>query len=184
MSFKGRIDIITGCMFSGKSTECIRLINRYKALGKRILAVNHSLDIRYNKNAISTHSNMSINCISIDNLDKLIEDAKYDYKNIDVILIEEAQFFNGLFKFVTNAADKDNKIVIVSGLDGDSERNEFGDIIKLIPHCDTITKLHALCSICNDGTPASFTKRLTKNNNQILVGVKEFIPVCRKHYLK
>ena len=179
----GRIDIIMGCMFSGKSTEIIRLINRYKALDKKILIVNHSKDIRYKKDSISTHSNINIDCISIEHLHTIKSDTKYEYTSKDVIVIEEAQFFNNLYEFVLTAAEKDNKIIILAGLDGDSNRNEFGDIIKLIPKCDSVVKLHALCSICKDGTLAPFTKRLVDNKDQIFIGIDEFIPVCRYHYL-
>jgi len=179
----GRIDLITGCMFSGKSTEIIRLINRYKALDKKILIINHSSDTRYQQNSISTHSNININCFSTDNLEIIKSDPKYNYISTDVIVIEEGQFFQDLYHFALNSADIDNKIVIIAGLDGDSNREEFGDIIKLIPKCDNITKLHALCSICKDGTLAPFTKRLVNDDKQILVGVSEFIPVCRNHYL-
>jgi len=179
----GRIDLITGCMFSGKSTEIIRLINRYKALDKKILIINHSSDTRYNENSISTHSNININCFSTDNLKSIKTDPQYNYNLADVIVIEEGQFFKDLYNFALNGADKDNKVIIIAGLDGDSNREEFGDIIKLIPKCDSITKLHALCSICKDGTLAPFTKRLVNDENQVLVGVSEFIPVCRKHYL-
>jgi len=180
----GKIDLIIGCMFSGKSTEIIRLINRYKALDKQILIVNHSSDTRYKNNCISTHSNINVNCISITNLNDLKCDNKYKYNSIDVIVIEEGQFFNGLYEFTMEACEKDNKIIIIAGLDGDSNREEFGDIIKLIPKCDNVTKLHALCSICKDGTLAPFTKRLVENNSQVLIGVNEFMPVCRYHYLK
>ena len=184
MKHIGRIDIIMGCMFSGKSTEIIRLINRYKALDKKILIVNHSNDKRYKKDSISTHSNINIDCISIDNLDNIKKVSKYEYSSKDVIVIEEAQFFSKLYEFVLDSAEKDNKIIILAGLDGDSNRNEFGDIIKLIPKCDSVVKLHALCSICKDGTLAPFTKRLVENTSQVLVGVSEFIPVCRAHFLK
>ena len=181
----GRIDIIIGSMFSGKSTELIRLINRYKVLGKKILVVNHKLDKRYSENSISTHSNMVIECVSIENLNEINDKDKYlkEYKNCEVLVIEEAQFFKDLYNIVIEAADIDNKIVIVAGLDGDSNRSEFGDILKLIPKCDSVKKLHALCVKCKDGTSASFTKRLIKNNSQIYIGVSEFIAVCRYHYL-
>ena len=68
----GRIDLITGCMFSGKSTEIIRLINRYKALDKKILIINHSNDTRYQQNSISTHSNINISCFSTDNINSCL----------------------------------------------------------------------------------------------------------------
>jgi len=176
----GRIDIIMGCMFSGKSTEIIRLVNRYKALDNKILTINHISDSRYKQNSIVTHNKVSLDCTS---LNSLCDVNKMDiYNSLDVIVIEEAQFFDDLYEFVLNAADNDNKIILIVGLDGDSNRNEFGDIIKLIPKCDTVKKLHALCSVCKDGTLACFTKRLVDNKEQVLIGVNEFIPVCRYHY--
>jgi len=180
----GRIDIIIGSMFSGKSTELIRRINRYKVLGKKILVINHKLDQRYSENSISTHSNISLECLSIHKLNDINENEEYkqEYNACEVLVIEEAQFFEDLYDVVVKAADVDNKIVIVAGLDGDSNREEFGDILKLIPKCDSVKKLHALCVKCKDGTSASFTKRLVKNNSQIYIGVSEFIAVCRYHY--
>ena len=181
----GRIDIIIGSMFSGKSTELIRRINRYKVLGKKILVINHRLDKRYSESSISTHSNMMLECLSLEKLGDINTNEKFlkEYNSCEVLVIEEAQFFEDLYDVVVKAADIDNKIVIVAGLDGDSNREEFGDILKLIPKCDSVKKLHALCVKCKDGTAASFTKRLVKNNSQIYIGVSEFIAVCRYHYL-
>ena len=181
----GRIDIITGCMFSGKSTELIKIINKYKILNKEIIAINHSKDDRYGKNSIITHNKLKVECISIDSLMKIKTNKEYGYDRCDVIVIEEAQFFEDLYNFVIDAADKDHKIVIVAGLDGDSNREIFGDILRLIPLCDTITKLSALCVVCQDGTPANFSKRIVDIKGQELIGSnKEYIPVCRKHYLE
>ena len=73
----GRIDIIIGSMFSGKSTELIRRINRYKVLGKKILVINHKLDQRYSENSISTHSNMSLECISLHNLKDINDNEEF-----------------------------------------------------------------------------------------------------------
>ena len=177
----GRIDAIMGCMFSGKSTEIIRLINRYKALDKKILIVNHSSDTRYNENSISTHSNINISCHSTEDLTTLKTDEKYNYNSTDVIVIEEGQFFENLYEFAVQAADIDNKVVIVAGLDGDSNREEFGDIIKLIPKCDSVVKLHALVPICKDGTLTCFTNVLLKIN-QKSCGSKRIYPICRYHF--
>jgi thymidine kinase len=185
MKNSGRIDVIIGSMFSGKSTELIRRINRYKVLNKNILVINHKLDKRYSENSISTHSNIKLECLSLDTLSEINTNDEYmkEYNDCDVLVVEEAQFFTDLYDFVVNSADNDNKIVIVAGLDGDSNREEFGDILKLIPKCDTVKKLHALCVKCNDGTLACFTKRLVKNDSQIYIGVSEFVAVCRYHYL-
>ena len=119
MSHKGgSINIIIGCMFSGKSTETIRLIRRYKTMGnKNILVINNALDTRYGESVISSHDKVQMKCLSLKNLNDIKEDE--EYLNSDVIFIEEGQFFKDLFDFVTNAADIDNKTVYVTGLDGD-----------------------------------------------------------------
>ena len=181
MSNYGRIELIIGCMWSGKSTELIRQAKRYSSINKKILIINHESDERYGKNVVSTHDSEQITCISVNSLKHIFDIT--DYKFIDIILIDEAQFFQDLYNFANKAANEDNKILIISGLDGDFKRNQFGDIIKLIPHAEKVTKLNALCNICNDGSIASFTHRKIKNNNLNLVGGQdEYMPVCRFHY--
>ena len=181
----GEGHIITGCMFSGKSSKTYSLIKKYQLLGKKILVFNHTLDnTRYEENCLSTHDNINIPCISITSFENIKSQNKYDYNLVDVIIIEEAQFFDkSIIDFVKEALDVDSKIVIITGLDGDSERNNFGFIHNLIPYCESYTKLHALCLKCKDGTKASFTKCLEVKSGQILVSSKAFIPVCRFHYL-
>lgn len=179
----GKINIIIGCMFSGKSTETIRIIKRYKNLNTyNLLVINNYKDNRYGDSVISSHDLEKVESLALSNLSLIKNDIRYIKAN--VIFIEEAQFFSDLFNFVTNAADKDNKEVYVIGLDGDYLRQPFGDIVRLIPHAENIKKLKALCLSCNDGTEACFTKRIVKDNNQELVGSTEsYIAVCRKHYI-
>lgn len=182
----GRIELIIGPMYSGKSSELIKIANRYKIINKNILAVNHTLNNRYNTNNISTHDNNILqDCIKIDKLTLLEKDYYSQYKKADIIFIEELQFFTDAYDFVINAADKHNKIIIAAGLNGDFKRNPFDSIVKLIPHADKITKLSALCKYCSDGTFAHFSKLIDNNNseNQILVGgLEKYEAVCRKHY--
>jgi len=99
----------------------------------------------------------------------------------DVILINEGQFFGDLYITVLDMLSK-NKKVYVCGLDGDFERQKIGQILDLVPYCDKVTKLTSLCSICRDGTPGIFSLRLTDDTSQILIGVDNYIPVCRKCY--
>ena len=178
----GSITLIIGCMFSGKSTEIMRLIKRYKILKKQILIINHVSDQRYATSSISTHDQQQIECEMVAVLKPLKQTEKY--RESEVIVIEEAQFFTDLFDFATQAADNDNKIIIVAGLSGDFNRNPFGDIQRLIPHAENISKLSALCVTCGDGTLAHFSKRIdTNNKDQTLVGTtSEYIAVCRKHF--
>lgn len=179
----GKINIIIGCMFSGKSTETIRIIKRYQNLSTyKLLVINNSIDNRYGESVISSHDKLQLDCLALKELNSIKE--QNIYKESDVIFIEEAQFFNDLFEFVTNAADNDDKEVYIIGLDGDYLRKPFGDICRLIPHAENIKKLNALCLLCNDGTEASFTKRLTDNYKTELVGSTEsYMAVCRKHYI-
>jgi thymidine kinase len=102
-------------------------------------------------------------------------------RNADVILINEAQFFDDLYVCVNDML-KENKKIFVSGLDGDFERKKFGQILDLFPLCDKITKLTSLCSLCKNGEPGIFSMRLNKDKTQMLIGSDNYIPVCRSCY--
>ena len=174
------LHIILGCMYSGKSTELLKIINYYRILEKNLFIINHKLDNRYGTNSIISHDKKSFpsnNCLT------LMENIQTDtYHTCDVIIIEEAQFFEDLKVFVELSL-MNNKPIYVAGLDGDSFMKPFGQILDLIPLCDSIKKLSALCVICKDGTPANFTKRIVENQEQKLIGSFEsFIPVCRVHH--
>lgn len=175
----GRVEIVIGCMFSGKSTELIRRISRYEAIGHQTLIVNHLLDTRTGK-SVKTHSNQERIAMKTNTLLGIMN--KPSYKNSKVIGIDEAQFFTDLYEFVIES-EKDNKIIIIAGLDGDSDRKPFGQILQCIPLCDEIIKLTAMDMVSKDGTPAIFTKRIVKNNKQVLVGAQDyFMAVSRLNY--
>ena len=176
----GKLELIIGNMFSGKTTEIIRRINKEKSINKRILVINYIDDNRYTTDtpSIISHDNLKVNCIKVKKLEEI------NVNNYDSFFIDEAQFFEDLYSFVLLLVDVKNKHVIVSGLDGDSFRNPFGDIIKLIPLCDTVDKLTAYCNKCNNGTPAPFSKKLIIDQRVINIGGDDkYIPVCRNHYL-
>jgi thymidine kinase len=178
MSFK--LEIILGPMFSGKSTELLRRTSRYEAIGKKIFIINHSNDTR-TTNFVKTHSNITKIAVKTDKLMSLVE--LVDFKESDIIGIDEAQFFEDLYEFIIYIENTD-KIVIISGLDGDYQRKPFGKILYCIPLCDTVTKLSAMCMKSKDGTPAIFSKRIINKNDQTLVGDKDtYIAVNRSHYL-
>jgi thymidine kinase len=177
----GRLELIIGNMFSGKSTELIRRLNREKSINKKIMIINYAFDNRYSNNSIATHDNNSIECLKLEKL------SDFDKKLIvfyDSFFIDEGQFFPDLYDFVKYVVDISNKHVVVSGLDGDSNRNTFGQMIKLIPICDTVDKLQAYCNKCNNGTYGPFSKRVDSNSLALIDigGSNKYIPVCRKHY--
>ena len=173
-----RIEIILGSMYSGKSTELIRRLSCYDAIKLPTLLINHDFDIRTG-NSIKTHSNLLRNAIKTDCLMSLVETP--EYIDAEVIGIDEAQFFVDLLDFVKYSELK--KTIIISGLDGDYNRKPFWQILECIPLCDSVVKLKAMDMVFNNGTPGIFTKRITKNDNILLIGANEhYISVCRKNY--
>jgi thymidine kinase len=174
------LTVILGCMFSGKSTELLRRVRRLECIGKKILVVNHKTDNRYTKHdKVVTHCTDSMDCVKTTSL--LHITGHDNYKNTDTIAIDEAQFFPDLYQFVLTEL-KQNKTVIVSGLVSDFQCNPIGDILRLLPHADDTVRLYALCSMCNNGTRAAFTKRLTNDKQQVLIGTDQYAAVCRNHF--
>jgi len=101
---------------------------------------------------------------------------------VDVICINEGQFFENLVVFCTGMCNI-GKEIYVCGLDGDYLKRPFGEILNLVPHCDTVTKMYALCMNCRNGTKACFTKKISNSNSLIEIGSSEiYMPVCRKCY--
>ncbi len=167
-------------MFSGKSTELIRLVNRYHSIGKKVLVVNHVADDRYTEeSSVMSHSGQKITCLKVKHLAELEHSEQPE-----VIAIDEAQFFDDLIEQVMHFVEDLEITVIVAGLSGDYQRNPFGNILQLIPKCDRLIYTQAYCSSCKDGTHASFTKRITDEKGQKVVGdEKKYAAVCRKCYI-
>ena len=171
-----------GPMFSGKSTELLRQVKRYKSIGMNVLLINHTNDIRTG-DSIKTHDNCKHTALKINNLMTLVDNNML--KDTNVIAIDEAQFFSDLKQFILSI-EKKNVILYIAGLDGDSNRNPFGQILECIPLCDTVVKLRALDMIeCDGNTKAPFTLRLTnKTKTQIQIGAEDtYKAVSRKNYL-
>lgn len=176
------LEVILGCMYSGKSTELIRRIRKHQAIKTKVLVVNHLSDNRYStRDTTTTHSGDSVKAIKLTN----IKDVTKYLDDCSVIAIDEAQFFNGLYDMVIHLVEDVGKHVIVAGLSGDYKRKLFGEVHLLIPMADKLMLSVAYCSICKDGTSATFTRKIDGNkcNNVIDVGSTEkYIAVCRKHY--
>jgi thymidine kinase len=191
---KAYLEIITGPMFSGKTSKLLEIYKQCIFCNIPVAVINHSLDTRYHEEMLSSHDKMMIPCIQTKtisiiwyykNLDETI-DEKIGYnhlalRNADVILINESQFFEDLYDCVIDML-KENKKIFVSGLDGDFERKKFGQILDLFPLCDKVTKLTAICSLCKNGQPGIFSLRLNKEKSQMLIGIDNYIPVCRICY--
>jgi len=177
----GRIEIILGCMFSGKSTELIRRISKYEAILVNTVILNHVLDTRIDEDAVKTHSGHIRKAVKLDHLIPWIDTD--EYKEAEIIGIDEAQFFPDLLDFI-KLSEKDNKIIIIAGLDGDFKREPFGQILSCIPLCDEVVKLNAMDMISKDGTSAIFSKRIISDEEQTSVGAEDkYVAVFRYNYL-
>ena len=174
----GEIQLIIGPMFSGKTTELMRRIRRYAISGKKTAIIKYYADTRYSDNkSLVTHDNFAynINVISVISLN----DANID--DYDIVGIDEGQFFSELYNFCCKNADL-GKIIIIAALNGNSNRETFGEVINLVPMAESIKKLNAICLDC--GNEATFSHRIVTNNNEVLIGGTEsYKPLCRKCYI-
>lgn len=179
------LDIVLGPMWAGKSSFIIGKIRRYRAIGWDVLVLANPLDNRYGTQVVSSHDKEQVSALAVGDLSTVYDDPLY--KKARLLVIEEAQFYKGLYAFVKTAVERDEKHVVCVGLDGDAERNPFGEILRLIPLCDNVEKIKSLCAECGDGTPALFSHRRIHSDtqSQIQVGAEEtYVPLCRKHFLQ
>jgi thymidine kinase len=199
----GYLELISGPMFSGKTSKLLNLYKQFKFCAIETLVINHADDsMRYSATELSTHDQTMIPCIMVDSLSSLInlnndEDKQTNMNDLNkqitfsefnkykVILINEIQFFsNEALEWIKTAVDKYNKQVYVCGLDGDFQRNNFGNWLEtLIPFCDNHLKLYSYCSNCKN-KKAIFTHRKTDEIAQKIIGSDCYIPVCRTCYIK
>lgn len=171
------LHLILGSMFSGKSTELTRRVDRLVAVGIRCLVVNHTNDTRVAGNYVQTHSGKRTEAKKTDDLLLL------DVRAYDAIAIDEAQFFSNLRAAVMLMVEKHGKHVIVAGLSGDYQRNPFGEILDLVPLADDVQFKRALCARCqHPDKAASFTKRVS-NETELVSVASQYIAVCRHCYL-
>ncbi len=180
------LHLIIGPMFAGKSTELIRQFKLHKFMGRRILVVNHSWNQRYGSTSVTTHDSSIIEHEHVMTSEFLNDIYSYpDFKNFDVILVEELQFFTDAFDVITNLVETHHKTLICSGLDGSAERKPMGDVLRLIPYSDTTIKIHALCKKCRDGTPGIFSSRINEHTQDVDVGSDDkYEALCRTHFLQ
>ena len=179
----GSIKIILGPMFSGKTTSLIREFREWSSINKKPLCINYIKDDRYGnvcENNMYNHNLLSVKCTYVSNLKDVDESLVKDH---DVILVNEGQFFTDLVESCKKWAEEFNKNVVVSGLDGDYQRETFGDILKLIPYADSVEKLNAFCAICANGKRAPFTFRKTKETEQVVIGSSNYVALCRDCYI-
>jgi thymidine kinase len=175
----GWIEVITGCMFSGKTEELIRRLRRAQIAKQQVKIFKPKIDTRFGDDSIVSHSEQSLPSIQV----KDINDALELSNDAHVIGIDEAQFFSeDIVNVCTELADK-GKRVIVAGLDQDYRGVPFEPIPHLLAIAEYITKSLAICVAC--GNPADKTQRKTTSSERVIVGASDIYEArCRKcHYI-
>lgn len=175
----GWIEVIAGCMFSGKTEELIRRLRRAKIAKLNVKIFKPKIDNRYSMGDIVSHSEQSMPSILVENAKEIL-----DYvENAQVIGIDEAQFFNQDLIDVCNQLANEGKRVIVAGLDQDYRGIPFDPMPQLLAIAEYITKTLAICVNC--GNPADKTQRKVVSSERVLVGAADSYEArCRKcHYI-
>ena len=178
----GYLEIILGPMWSGKTSALLKIYRQYSFCKSKICVINYEADTRYSRTMLSTHDKEMIPCILGVSMEEIMKNHKDEIENSDVILINEGQFFSDIVPFTIKMVEEERKKVYICGLDGDFKRDKIGNLLDLIPMCDKMTKLHALCSMCKDGTLAPFTFRSTCETEQVVIGNDIYMPLCRSCY--
>ncbi len=175
----GWIEVIAGCMFSGKTEELIRRLRRAKIAKQKVKIFKPKIDNRYSKSDIVSHSEQSLPSILIDDINEVLKHSE----DAEVIGIDEAQFFSNDIVGICNNLANDGKRVIIAGLDQDYQGIPFEPMPQLLAIAEYITKTLAICVVC--GNPADKTQRKTESSERVIVGASDIYEArCRKcHYI-
>lgn len=176
---QGRIEVICGSMFSGKTEELIRRMKRARFAKQKVEIFKPALDVRYSDEDVVSHDHNIIPSTPIDSSDSILLLSS----DTDVVGIDEAQFFDNRLPDVCNELANRGVRVIVAGLDMDYKGVPFGPIPALCAIADDVTKVHAICVKC--GALAYVSHRLVANDKRVLLGeTEEYEPLCRDCYRK
>ncbi|MBA4311338.1 MAG: thymidine kinase [Chlorobiaceae bacterium] len=174
----GWIEVVCGCMYSGKTEELIRRLRRAQIAKQKVLIFKPKIDNRYSSNQIVSHSEQSLPSIVVDNPSEILNLSK----DAQVIGIDEGQFFSPDLVEVCEELANAGKRVLVAGLDQDYRGRPFGPIPKLLAVAEYITKTLAICMVC--GNPADRTQRTTEQHELVVVGARGVYEArCRKCFV-
>jgi thymidine kinase len=176
---KGWVEVIAGSMFSGKTEELLRRLRRARIAGQNVEIFKPIIDNRYSESEVVSHDKNSIASTAVNSSGNILLLSS----NVDVIGIDEAQFFdNGLVDVCQTLANQGIRVV-VAGLDMDFKGKPFGPMPNLMATAEYVTKVHAICMKCGD--LAYVSHRLSDNNKLVLLGEQSvYEPLCRCCYQK
>ncbi len=175
----GSIEVICGSMFSGKTEELIRRLNRARIAKQKVEIFKPTVDTRYSEEEVVSHNENAIKSTPVQSSGEIL----FYSNEADVIGIDEAQFFDDELPEVCNQLANQGSRVIIAGLDMDFKGKPFGPMPHLMAIADFTTKVHAICMKC--GNLAQFSHRFVQNEKRVLLGETEsYQPLCRSCYLK
>ena len=163
----GWVEVICGCMFSGKTEELIRRLNRAIIAKQKVEIFKPAVDTRYHKNDVVSHNETSIRSTPVD----FANDVLLLAGECDVVGVDEAQFFDESIVEVCSKLANSGKRVVVAGLDMDFEGKPFGPMPNLLATAEFVTKVHAICA--QTGELASFSYRLAEDDQKVFLGEKQ-----------
>ena len=178
-TFKGKIEVICGSMFSGKTEELIKRLKKVELNGLKYIVFRPKLDSRNPENKIISHAKNEISASIVSSAKEILKLSK----EYSVIGIDEAQFFDRSIVEVCNTLANKGVRIIVAGLDMDYEGNPFGPMPFLMACAEEVTKVHAIC--VETGNPAGYSFRKDESNDLVLIGEKkEYSPLSREVFFK
>ncbi len=171
----GWIEVICGCMFSGKTEELIRRLRRAQIAKQKVVIFKPGIDTRYSSDHIVSHNTQSLSSTVVNNPKDILELVK----DSQVVGIDEAQFFPLEIIEICETLANQGKRVLIAGLDQDYRGKPFGPIPQLLAIAEYITKTLAICVIC--GNPADRTQRMTNQQELVVIGAKDVYEArCRR----
>lgn len=174
----GSIEVVCGCMYSGKTEELIRQIRRCEFARQPYVTFKPRIDSRYSDQEIVSHNKEAIDSIVVDRASEIYKHITHETQ---VVGIDEAQFFDSEVIEVATKLAKNGRRVILAGLDTDWQGKPFGPMPELLAVADVIRKQYAICVVC--GEAATRTQRMVKNEDEVLVGsYKMYEARCREHH--
>jgi len=175
----GWIEVVCGSMFSGKTEELIRRLNRARIAKQKVEIFKPSVDTRYDEEDVVSHDANAVKSNPVQNASQILFYAE----DFEVVGIDEAQFFSDELVSVCNELANRGKRVIVAGLDMDFTGKPFGPIPQLMATAEYVTKVHAICIRC--GNLANYSHRTAKDNKLVLLGETDaYEPLCRKCFIE
>ena len=177
-TFKGKIEVVCGPMFSGKSEELMRRLHRATIAKRKFQLFKPAIDNRYSDDEVVSHAGQKMKCVPVAEATSILDLVEVD---TEIVGIDEAQFFSPKLLEVALSLAQQGKRVIAAGLDMDSDGVPFGPMGSLLAISEKVTKLAAVCEVC--GEDATHTFRFSDEKGTVLVGEHDhYMAACRNHW--